>query len=42
LVAQLPGVHSFALGDVCTLHIDPADLYGFDVSGTLLFAPEAA
>jgi glycerol transport system ATP-binding protein len=39
LVAQLPGIHEFALGEPCTLHVDPADLYCFDGSGKLVFAP---
>jgi glycerol transport system ATP-binding protein len=39
-VAQLPGVHDFALGDTCSLHIDPSSLYGFDRGGALLFAPQ--
>ena len=38
-VAQLTGVHDFALGDRCTLYVDPADLYFFDPDGRLLFAP---
>ena len=40
LVAQLPGVHDFAIGVNCTLYIDPAALYGFSAQGDLLFAPE--
>lgn len=40
LVAQLTGVHDFALGENCRLYVDPADLYGFDAQGRLLFAPE--
>jgi glycerol transport system ATP-binding protein len=39
LVAQLPGVHEFTLGEQCTLHVDPADVYCFDAGGKLLFAP---
>jgi glycerol transport system ATP-binding protein len=39
LVAQLAGVHQFALGAQCTLYVDPADVYCFDASGTLVFAP---
>lgn len=40
LIAQLPGVHGFTLGERCTLYADPADFYCFDGSGELLFAPE--
>jgi glycerol transport system ATP-binding protein len=39
LVAQLPGVHDFAIGATCTLYVDPADLYGFDAQGDALFTP---
>jgi glycerol transport system ATP-binding protein len=39
LVAQLPGVHDFAIGATCTLFIDPANLYGFDAQGDALFTP---
>jgi glycerol transport system ATP-binding protein len=39
LVAQLPGVHNFAIGENCTLYLDPAALFGFDMRGDLLFAP---
>jgi glycerol transport system ATP-binding protein len=39
-VAQLPGVHDFSLGDTCSLHIEPAALFGFDRGGALLFAPQ--
>lgn len=42
LIAQAPGVHEFALNELCTLYVDPADLYGFDMDGCLLFAPEFA
>ena len=38
-VAQLTGVHDFALGDRCTLYVDPQDLYFFAPDGRLLFAP---
>jgi glycerol transport system ATP-binding protein len=38
-VAQLTGVHDFALGDRCTLYVDPHDLYFFAPDGRLLFAP---
>ena len=39
LVAQVPGVHNFAIGENCTLYLDPAALFGFDMRGDLLFAP---
>jgi glycerol transport system ATP-binding protein len=38
-VAQFAGVHDFAIGAQCTLYLDPAALYGFDMNGKLLFAP---
>jgi glycerol transport system ATP-binding protein len=41
IVAQLRGVHRFAIGDACTLYVDPADMYGFAADGSLLFAPQA-
>jgi glycerol transport system ATP-binding protein len=40
LVAQIPGVHPLPLGAPCTLHVDPAQVYGFDADGSLRFAPE--
>jgi glycerol transport system ATP-binding protein len=40
LVAQIPGVHEFALGKRCELFFDPAELYCFDGRGALLVAPE--
>ena len=40
LVAQIPGVHDLPLNSQCTLYFDPAELYGFDAGGALLFAPE--
>ncbi|MGH8177062.1 MAG: ABC transporter ATP-binding protein [Steroidobacter sp.] len=40
LIAQAPGVHDFALNQACTFFVDPADLYGFDLNGQLLFASE--
>jgi glycerol transport system ATP-binding protein len=40
LIAQLPGVHNLKIGDHCTLHVDPNDMYCFDPAGQLLFAPE--
>jgi glycerol transport system ATP-binding protein len=39
LVAQLPGVHNFVIGAPCSVFINPADLYGFDAHGAVLFAP---
>ena len=39
LVAQLTGVHDFALGAPITLHLNPAQVYVFDAAGTLLVAP---
>ena len=41
LVAQIPGVHDLPLNSHCTLYFDPAELYGFDAGGALLFAPGA-
>lgn len=40
LIAQTPGVHDFALNAPCVLYVDPANLFGFDMQGQLLFAPE--
>ena len=40
LVAQLSGVHDLTIGQHCTLHVDPNDMYCFDPSGRLLVAPE--
>ncbi len=42
LVAQLTGVHSFALGEAVTLHLDPAHVYVFGADGGLLVAPKRA
>ena len=39
LVAQLTGVHVFALGEAITLHLDPAQAYVFGADGGLLAAP---
>ena len=39
LVAQLTGVHQFALGEAVTLYLNPAQAYIFDASGDLLVAP---
>jgi glycerol transport system ATP-binding protein len=41
LVAQIPGVHPLPLASRCTLHVDPAVVYGFGADGALLFAPES-
>ncbi len=40
LVAQLTGVHQFALGALVTLHLDPGQAYVFDANGALLRAPD--
>ena len=40
LVAQLTGVHHFALGAAITLHFSAAQAYVFDSEGALLHAPE--
>ena len=39
LVAQLTGVHVFALGETVTLYLNPAQAYVFDAAGDLLVAP---
>lgn len=39
LVAQLTGVHPFALNASVTLYLDPAQAYVFDAAGALLVAP---
>ncbi len=39
VVAQLTGVHDFAIGTAITLHLDPAQVYVFDQAGGLLLAP---
>ncbi|KQP49800.1 ABC transporter ATP-binding protein [Pseudorhodoferax sp. Leaf274] len=39
LVAQLTGVHDFALGSHVALHLAPAQAYAFDAQGALLVAP---
>jgi glycerol transport system ATP-binding protein len=39
LVAQLTGVHRFALGAEVTLYLHPAQVYVFDAAGDLLVAP---
>jgi glycerol transport system ATP-binding protein len=40
LVAQLTGVHVFALGDALTLYLDPRQAYVFDAAGDLVAAPQ--
>jgi glycerol transport system ATP-binding protein len=42
LVAQLTGVHVFALGAAVTLYLNPGQAYVFDADGRLLVAPGAA
>jgi glycerol transport system ATP-binding protein len=42
LVAQLTGVHLFALGASVTLYLDPAQAYVFGADGQLLVAPVVA
>ena len=42
VVAQLTGVHTFALGSRVTLHLDPSHVHVFDAAGRLLMAPVAA
>ncbi len=39
VVAQLTGVHVFALTDAITLHISPTQAFVFDGAGALLLAP---
>ena len=39
VVAQLTGVHVFALGAAITLYLDPAQAYVFGADGSLLVAP---
>ena len=39
LVAQLTGVHVFALGSAVTLYLNPAQAYVFGADGDLLVAP---
>ncbi|MEY2890879.1 MAG: sn-glycerol-3-phosphate import ATP-binding protein UgpC [Pseudomonadota bacterium] len=39
LVAQVTGVHNFALGSAIELHVSPAQVYVFDQAGDLLTAP---
>ncbi len=41
LVAQLPGVHRFAIGERIPLHMNPNELFAFDTEdGQLLAAPD--
>jgi glycerol transport system ATP-binding protein len=40
LVAQLPGVHQFELGQTCTLYFAPEDLLCFAADGALLRAAD--
>lgn len=40
LVAQLPGVHELTIGERLTLHVEPSQIYCFDTSGNLIFAPQ--
>ena len=42
LVAQLTGVHVFALGSSITLYLDPRQAYVFGADGNLLVAPGGA
>jgi len=42
LVAQLPGVHVFHIGERITLHLHPQHVHVFDARGLLLRAPGAA
>ena len=41
VVAQLTGVHVFALGSSVTLYLDPAQVHVFDPAGDLLVAPSS-
>jgi glycerol transport system ATP-binding protein len=40
LVAQLPGVHSMAIGTQVVATVSPAHLFVFDAAGALLLAPQ--
>jgi glycerol transport system ATP-binding protein len=40
LVAQLTGVHYFALGATITLYFNAAQAYVFDAAGLLLASPQ--
>ncbi|WP_341677967.1 ABC transporter ATP-binding protein [Niveibacterium sp. SC-1] len=40
LVAQLPGVHRFAIGERVALHVNPDEFFAFDAAGALLAAPD--
>ncbi len=39
VVARLEGVHNYQLNERVTLHFDPARLFAFDASGSLVAAP---
>jgi glycerol transport system ATP-binding protein len=39
LVAQLTGVHELTIGERMTLHVQPDQMYCFDLDGQLIFAP---
>ncbi len=40
LVAQVPGVHPFALGEAVRLYADPARVFLYDANGALVAAPD--
>ncbi|MBK6337154.1 MAG: ABC transporter ATP-binding protein [Betaproteobacteria bacterium] len=42
MVAQLPGVHQFTIGEPITLYLGAAQAYVFDADGNLLIAPSGA
>jgi glycerol transport system ATP-binding protein len=42
MVAQLPGVHQFTIGEPITLYLGAAQVYVFDAGGDLLIAPAGA
>jgi glycerol transport system ATP-binding protein len=39
VVAQLPGVHQFTIGEPITLYLGATQVYVFDAGGDLLVAP---
>ncbi|WP_372658836.1 ABC transporter ATP-binding protein [Hydrogenophaga sp.] len=39
VVAQLTGVHNFAMGEHFSLHLHPSQVYVFDANGPLMLAP---
>jgi glycerol transport system ATP-binding protein len=41
LVAQLTGVHVFALGEAIMLYLNPGQVHVFDAAGELLAAPSS-